>query len=345
PLCQNATTPTALPTSSNNATPITGTWSPAFSTATVGTTTYTFTPDAGQCATTATMDVVITTQITPTFTQVGPLCQNATTPTALPTSSNNATPITGTWSPAFSTATVGTTTYTFTPDAGQCATTATMDVVITTQITPTFTQVGPLCQNATTPTALPTSSNNTTPITGVWSPAFSTATVGTTTYTFTPDAGQCATTATMDVVITAPVVPTFTQVGPLCQNATTPTALPTSSNNATPITGTWSPAFSTATVGTTTYTFTPDAGQCATTATMDVVITAPVVPTFTQVGPLCQNATTPTALPTSSNNATPITGTWSPAFSTATVGTTTYTFTPDAGQCATTATMDVVITA
>ena len=344
PLCQNATAPTALPTSSTNTTPITGTWSPAFSTATVGTTTYTFTPDANQCAATATMDVVITNLITPTFDQVGPLCQNATAPTALPTSSTNTTPITGTWSPAFSTATVGTTTYTFTPDANQCAATATMDVVITNLITPTFDQVGPLCQNATAPTALPTSSTNTTPITGTWSPAFSTATVGTTTYTFTPDANQCAATATMDVVITNLITPTFDQVGPLCQNATAPTALPTSSTNTTPITGTWSPAFSTATVGTTTYTFTPDANQCAATATMDVVITNLITPTFDQVGPLCQNATAPTALPTSSTNTTPITGTWSPAFSTATVGTTTYTFTPDANQCAATATMDVVIT-
>ena len=39
-----------LPTSSNNG--ITGTWSPAtINTATVGTTTYTFTPAAGQCGT------------------------------------------------------------------------------------------------------------------------------------------------------------------------------------------------------------------------------------------------------------------------------------------------------
>ena len=78
-----------------------------------------------------------------------------------------------------------------------------MDVVITNLITPTFDPVGPLCQNATAPAALPTSSTNTTPITGTWAPAFSTATVGTTTYTFTPDAGQCAATTTMDVVITS----------------------------------------------------------------------------------------------------------------------------------------------
>ena len=94
PLCQNSTAP-ILPGTSNNG--ITGTWSPAtISTATAGTTTYTFTPAAGQCALPFTMNIVITTQITPTFTQLGPLCQNSTAP-ALPGTSNNG--ITGTWSP------------------------------------------------------------------------------------------------------------------------------------------------------------------------------------------------------------------------------------------------------
>ena len=342
PLCQNSTAP-ALPSSSANATPITGTWNPAtIGTATAGTTTYTFTPDAGQCATTATMEVVITNQITPTFTQIGPLCQNSTAP-PLPLSSTNATPITGTWNPTtIGTATVGTTTYTFTPDAGQCATPATMDIVVTTSITPTFTQIGPLCQNSTAPT-LPLSSTNATPITGTWNPAtIGTATVETTTYTFTPDAGQCAAVVTMDIVVSASVVPTYTAIGPLCQNSTAP-VLPASSING--ISGTWNPAtIGTTTAGTTTYTFTPDAGQCATTATMDVVITSQITPTFTQIGPLCQNSTAP-ALPSSSTNATPITGTWSPAsVSTATVGTTTYTFTPDAGQCAAVTTMEIVVT-
>ena len=47
---------------------------------------------------------------------------------------------------------------------------------------------------------------------------------GTTTYTFTPT-DACATTATIDIVITTPVTPTFTPIGPLCQNSTAP-ALP-----------------------------------------------------------------------------------------------------------------------
>src|SRR5205809_213450 len=295
PLCQNSTAP-ALPGTSNNG--ITGSWSPAtINTATAGTTTYTFTPtDASQCATTASISVTVTPQVTPTFTAVGPLCQNSTAP-ALPGTSNNG--ITGSWSPAtINTSTAGTTTYTFTPtDATQCATTASISVTVTPQVTPTFTAVGPLCQNSTAPVLPSTSTNG---ITGTWSPAtINTATAGTTTYTFTPtDASQCATTASISVTVTPQVTPTFNTVGPLCQNSTAP-ALPSTSTNG--ITGTWSPAtINTATAGTTTYTFTPtDATQCATTASISVSVTPQVTPTFTAVGPLCQNSTAP-ALPLTS---------------------------------------------
>src|SRR4030095_13009728 len=172
--------------------------------------------------------------------------------------------------------------------------------------------------NSTAP-PLPTTSTN--GITGVWSPS----TISTTangTYTFTPSPNQCAVPVTMDIVITNQITPTFTQIGPLCQNSTAP-PLPTTSTNG--ITGTWSPA----TISTTangTYTFTPAAGQCAVPVTMDILITTQLPPTFTQMGPLCQNSTAP-PLPTTSTNG--VTGTWTPA----TISTTangTYTFTPAA---------------
>jgi hypothetical protein len=112
---------------------------------------------------------------------------------------------------------------------------------------------------------------------------------------------------TMDITIGTQVAPTFTQIGPLCQNSLAP-VLPNTSDNG--FAGTWSPAtINTATVGTTTYTFTPT-DPCATTATMDITIGTQVTPTFTQIGPLCQNSTAPT-LPATSDNG--FTGTWSPA--------------------------------
>jgi gliding motility-associated-like protein len=72
------------------------------------------------------------------------------------------------------------------------------------------------------------------------------------------------------VTVMPVVVPTFTQIGPLCQNSVAP-VLPTTSTNG--INGTWSPAtINTASAGTTTYTFTPDAGQCASSTTMSIQI-------------------------------------------------------------------------
>jgi hypothetical protein len=91
-------------------------------------------------------------------------------------------------------------------------------------ITPTFDLVGPYCAGATIP-ALPTSSTNTpTAVTGTWLPALSNT--ATTTYTFTPTAGLCANSATMQIVITPP--PTVTvNSSAICSGATaTVTATP-----------------------------------------------------------------------------------------------------------------------
>ena len=246
-----------LPTTSLEG--ITGSWAPALNN--TATTTYTFTPTAGQCATTNTLTITVNPIVTPTFNPVGPYCSGAAIP-ALPTTSLNN--ITGTWSPAINN--TETTTYLFTPDAGQCAATSELTITIGDNVTPVFNQIGPLCQGSAAP-ALPNTSNN--GITGSWSPAvISTATSGT--YTFTPDAGQCGITATMDIVITTQITPTFTQIGPLCQGSVAP-SLPNTSNNG--ITGTWNPAtINTSTAGTSIYTFTPEAGRCATSATLSITV-------------------------------------------------------------------------
>ena len=90
------------------------------------------------------------------------------------------------------------------------------------------------------------------------------------TYSATNNFG-CTTTQVQCVTVTPGVVPTFTQLGPYCQGAT-PGILPaTSSNN---ITGAWTSTLSTAVIGSVVYTFTPTAGQCASPATMTVVVSA-----------------------------------------------------------------------
>jgi serine protease inhibitor len=317
-ICNGATL-AALPTTSTNS--ITGTWSPALNN--TATTTYTFTPTAGQCATTATMTITVNPNIAPTFTQVAPICNGATL-AALPTTSTNS--ITGTWSPAINN--TATTTYSFTPTAGLCATTATMTITVNPNITPAFSQVPAICNGATL-AALPTTSFNN--INGTWSPALNNT--ATTTYTFTPTSGQCATTATMTITVNPIITPAFTQVAAICSGADL-SPLPTSSTNG--INGTWSPAMNN--TATTTYTFTPIARQCATTATMTITVNPNIAPTFTQVTPICAGATL-AALPTTSNNG--YTGTWSPAMNN--TATTTYTFTPTAGLCATTATMTITV--
>lgn len=82
------------------------------------------------------------------------------------------------------------------------------------------------------------------------------------------DARGCITPQTITVPTAgSAIVPVFTQVPPICAGAPL-AALPTTSNNG--ITGTWTPAINNTV--TTTYTFTPTVGQCATTATMTITV-------------------------------------------------------------------------
>lgn len=315
----------ALPAYSNEQIP--GTWSPAINNQ--ATTTYTFTPAAGQCATTATMTIVVTNPtIVPAFTQVAAVCRGGNM-SPLPVDSNNG--INGSWSPAVNNQT--TTTYTFTPSPGQCAVTTTMTIVVNaSNVVPVFDQVAPICAGSYL-APLPVDSTN--GINGSWSPAINN--MATTTYTFTPAPGQCAVTTTMTISTTLPPnrVPTFAQVGPVCAG-TSLSALPVYSNEQ--IQGTWSPALNNQ--ATTTYTFTPAAGQCAVNAIMIIEVTpANIVPTFTQVAPICAGSYLE-PLPVDSNNG--INGSWSPALNN--MATTTYTFTPAPGQCAVPTTMTIATT-
>ena len=265
---------------------------------------------------------VIPNEITD-FTQIGPFCAGETI-TSLPITSTNG--INGTWSPASMDNTI-TTTYTFTPDAGLCATATDMTVVITQPTIPDFTQIPDSC--AGTEITLPTISNN--GITGSWSPTFDPN--NTTTYSFIPDAELCATATDMTVVIIPTEPPTFNQIGPFCVGETIP-SLPTTSTNG--INGTWSPASMDNTT-TTLYTFSPNGGACIETANMTVTVLQETTPTF-QINDICIGDTIGT-LPSISNEG--ISGSWTPAPNN--LVTTTYTFTPDAGECSTTTTETVQV--
>ena len=260
---------------------------------------------------------------TPLFDQVPQICQGDTL-NSLPSTSIEG--ISGAWAPALDN--TSTTTYNFTPDTGQCASDTTMTIVVEQTTTPSFTQIDPICEGDTF--TLPSSSNE--GITGTWSPAVDNAL--TTEYTFAPTAGQCASNATMTVVVEQATTPNFTQLEPVCNGNSF--ILVSTSNEG--ISGTWSPAINNTL--TTEYTFTPDPGQCALSATMTVVIEAITTPSFAAIDSVCEGDTI-NELPTSSNEG--ITGNWSPALDNTL--TTTYTFTPDPNQCASTANTIITVIA
>lgn len=188
------------------------------------------------------------------------------------------------------------------------------------------------CENMTG-NVLPTASNE--GFTGSWTfggssvTTIDTSATGTFTYDFTPDAGQCASAGTLTVTITAAPVATFNAIS-LCLG---------DSNNVFPatslegFTGSWTlggaavTTIDTNTSGMSTYVFTPDAGQCASEGSLEVMITDKTPITFADVE-ACGNATI--EFPTRTEEDYTLSGTWSPSsINTSVAGTTEYTFTPD----------------
>ena len=97
-----------------------------------------------------------------------------------------------------------------------------------------------------------------------------------------------ASTADANITISPIEIPTFTAVGPICYG--TSMSLTTTSNNG--YTGTWAPAFDN--TATTTYTFTPNVGQCATTTTLSVIVNPnnAITNITAALNPICATATT-----------------------------------------------------
>ena len=310
---------TPLPTTSNNG--VNGTWTPALDNTI--TTTYSFTPDLGECANLATLTIMVSPKIDPVFTAVDAIC-NGDVLNPLPTTSNNG--IIGTWSPELDNTL--TTLYTFTPDVGECANPATLTIFVNQKVAAVFNPVDDIC-NGDVLTPLPTTANN--GITGTWTPALDNTL--TTTYTFSPDAGECANPTTLTINVNQKVDPDFNEVDAICDGDVL-TPLPTTSNNG--VNGTWTPALDNTL--TTLYTFTPDAGECANPATLTINVNQKVNPDFNAVNDIC-NGDILTPLPTTSNNG--VNGTWTPALDNTL--TTQYTFMPDAGLCANAVTLVILV--
>ncbi|MBS1534589.1 MAG: T9SS type B sorting domain-containing protein [Bacteroidetes bacterium] len=298
--------------------------------------TYTVAGTGGCNNVTATRTLTVNPNITPTFNLITHVCQGETIP-AFPTTSTNG--ITGTWD--LPPNNMSTTTYTFNPTAGQCAVFAQHTITIDIPVTPLFDLVAPVCLGSTAP-VLPTASNNTPPITGTWSPpTVSTATIGSTMYTFIPDPGQCVVTSspTRLMVTVLPIVtPDFPALATICEGDTAPVLGNTSPNG---ISGTWSPATVSNTLDQN-YTFTPNPGQCANTQTLSMTITRKINPDFAAIPAFCKDTPAPVLGLMSPNG---VTGTWFPSVIDNTIsGDFDYIFTPDATQCANPQSLTVTIT-
>jgi valyl-tRNA synthetase len=159
--------------------------------------------------------VTVTPYITPTFAPRTPVCEGSII-APLPLISLNS--IVGTWSPALNN--MATTTYTFTPTPviGLCLNPTTLVITITPKTIPTFAPVLPICSGGALP-ALPNFSNAPQSFIGLWSPGLNN--LATTTYTFTPNGGQCAATTTLTIVVNPNPVGTITATAGACQNSTT----------------------------------------------------------------------------------------------------------------------------
>jgi gliding motility-associated-like protein len=223
-------------------------------------------------------------------------------------------------------------TYTFTAAPGECVTSPTYQAVIHVNSlqTPHFAALQNLsyCEGTAPVAVLSTSSDE--GYIGTWTPSQIDNTQ-TRNYVFHPAANQCASDVTINVRIDPKLTPHFDPIAPFCAGSVAP-ALPPSSNDTPPVTGTWSPpTIDNDAVGTLPYHFTPDPGQCYKEIDLNVTVTAPEDPGFDNIV-FCENAVPVPALPTVSPKG--YAGTWNPAAIDPANIADEYIFTPDAGQCA-----------
>ena len=357
-----------LPTTSLNG--IIGNWSPALNN--TATTTYTFTPNAGQCSSTFQQTVIVNQNSTISLssassTNVQTVCLNSAIANINYSIAGGGTGAVITGLPAGvigvynagtrlfvisgSPSVAGTFNYTITT-TGLCtnaslggtitinapsslsltpASNSNQTICINSPISPIVYNVGGSAIGATVsglPNGVTGVFNN-----GVFTISGSSTVNGNFNFTIT-STGPCnAVSLNGNLQITPLILPSFTQVPAICTGSNI-ILLTTSSNG---ITGIWSPVMNN--TSTTTYTFTPDNGQCASITTMTVVVNSKTDPDFSNVPVICNGGIVP-SLPTTSNNG--ITGSWSPSvINNTTAGT--YTFTPSTNECANTKSINTVI--
>ncbi|MFM7767127.1 MAG: beta strand repeat-containing protein, partial [Bacteroidota bacterium] len=321
PICSGSTPPT-LPGTSNNG--INGTWSPNVISNTASGT-YTFTPAAGQCATTATLNVTVGNGLSLSTVTSNPVCFGGANGSITVSATGGAAPLTYVWNGSASTSSTasglmaGTYTVTVT-DANGCTGITNASLSSPSQLTSSSTSGNILCNGGTT-TATVTPSGGTSPYTYVWAPSGGTAatstalTAGSYTCTIT-DANGCTTVRNITLTQPSALSATSTQ-GTIACNGGTTTATVNPSGGTSPYTYVWSPsggsaATSTAlTAGSYTCTIT-DANGCTTVRNITLTQPSALSATSTQ-GNIACNGGTATATVTPSGGTSPYTYAWSPS--------------------------------
>jgi hypothetical protein len=105
-----------------------------------------FTPNPNQCSTGQTLNVTVTTRVSPGFAAIPAFCEGTTAPVLATTSPNG---ISGTWNPAqIDNKTSGS--YVFTPNANECATSQTLITTVNAKVNPGFGSFS-ICSGSTPP--------------------------------------------------------------------------------------------------------------------------------------------------------------------------------------------------
>jgi gliding motility-associated-like protein len=322
--------------------------------------TLTFTPNPGECANPATVEVTVDPAPLVNIPMFGPYCEGDPA-VDLGTSFGG---INGEWTgtaitgdDTFSPASSGVFSVVFVPDAGQCAQQTQVSITVQPGTPPALDPLGPYCADYL-PVNLPATQGG---VMGTWSGPGVTgaqfdpgnAVLGDNILTFTPTGGGCSAPATIEVQVQPGANVNPDPIGPFCQSDG-----PQSLTNPDGLSGQWSgtgvsgatfnPA--SAVTGSNTLTFTPDPGQCAMNGTLVVDVNPSVTPALDNLGgPYCSADGLLPLDPIQDG----IIGTWSgpgvaggnfnPAL--ANPGNNTLTFTPNPGVCAAAATTSVTVNA
>lgn len=253
--CKNSFVPN-LPTTSTNG--FNGQWFPAMNN--TSTTTYTFTPNGNQCAT--------STSITQEIKEGQPIILQDTVIACIGDNLQLSDYVIGTnftsspSNPSISSSLV----YTITPT--NCDIGGTIHFIFENKKTPVF-QLDTIVCGTQLPPSLPTNSVN--GITGTWSPSqFDASKLGVQQALFTPNSGECATTLAVSITKNPNTIPTFNSLPEVCVGQTAPLLQNTSLNG---IDGTWSPSqFSTSKAGNYTATFTPNDTNCVSSVQLNLSV-------------------------------------------------------------------------